>query len=153
MSTLSLHDIDRDRKLLVIRHGKGEKPRLSPISTTALSWIYRYINEVRSDHVRPISGSHLFLGQRGRCISRNRLAQIVSAAREQAGISKAGACHLLRHTAATLMLEAGADLRSLQVFLGHESLQTTQRYTHITLNHLREVYDRTHPGGDKRRKK
>ena len=151
LSTLSLHDIDRDRKLLVIRHGKGDKPRLSPISTTALAWIDRYINEVRAANVRPISGSYLFIGQRGRRISRNRLAQIVKAAREQAGISKDGACHLIRHTAATLMLEGGADLRSLQVFLGHESLQTTQRYTHVTLGHLREVHDRTHPDGDKRK--
>ena len=117
--------------------------------TEFASWIDRYIYEVRGASARPISGSYLFIGQRGRRISRNRLAQIVKAARESAGITKNGACHLIRHTAATLMLEGGADLRSLQVFLGHESLQTTQRYTHVTLGHLRKVYDRTHPGGDK----
>ncbi|WP_160149748.1 tyrosine-type recombinase/integrase [Roseiconus lacunae] len=128
---------------------KAQQPPLSPISTTALTWIDRYVNEVRTVNVRPISGSYLTIGQRGRRISRNRLAQIVKAARESAGITKEGACHLIRHTAASLMLEGGVDLRSLKVFLGHESLQTTQRYTHVTLGHLRKVYDRLDPGGDK----
>ncbi|WP_182865204.1 tyrosine-type recombinase/integrase [Rhodopirellula sp. JC639] len=64
LSTVSLHDIDRDRKLLVIGHGKGDKPRWSPISTTAFAWIDRRINEVRPANARSISGSYLFLGQR-----------------------------------------------------------------------------------------
>ena len=65
---------------------------------------------------------------------------------EAAQITKPGSVHIFRHTAATLMLEGGADLRSLQTFLGHEHLNTTQIYTHITLQRLREIHQRTHPG-------
>ena len=64
---------------------------------------------------------------------------------EAAGIDKRGACHIFRHTAATLMLENGADLRSIQTLLGHENLNTTQIYTHIAIDHLRKVHDATHP--------
>jgi site-specific recombinase XerD len=61
------------------------------------------------------------------------------------GITKRGSCHMLRHTAATLMLENGADLRSIQTLLGHQNLNTTQIYTHVTIQRLREVHDKTHP--------
>ena len=68
-----------------------------------------------------------------------------------AGITKKGSCHVLRHTAATLMLEGGADLRSIQSLLGHQHLNTTQIYTHVTIKRLREVHRRTHPGYEDRR--
>ncbi len=75
----------------------------------------------------------------------NHLSALVRKYLEQAGIAKPGACHLFRHTAATLMLEGGADVRYIQAFLGHSSLATTQIYTHVSILKLREVHERTHP--------
>ena len=78
-----------------------------------------------------------------------RADQLSAAVRQyllKAGIAKQGACHLFRHTAATLMLEGGADVRYIQAMLGHVSLATTQIYTHVTIAKLREVHEKTHPG-------
>lgn len=148
LADLKRFDIQADRKLLHIRHGKGDKDRLAPISSSALTWLERYITDGRPAMVGPQSGQTVFLSQHGDRICRTRLAQIVREYLVAAGIVKAGACHLLRHSAATHMLEYGADLRSLQTYLGHERLDTTQIYTHMTLGHLSEVHAKTHPTGD-----
>ena len=140
--------MDASRKLVHVRAGKGAKDRVVPIGTSALDWIDKYVLDVRPDYTGPHAGSRLFLGLHHRPISRNQLAQIVRAAIDTAGIQKTGACHLLRHTAATHMLERGADLRSLQTFLGHEKLDATQIYTHMTLGRLQQVHEQTHPTGD-----
>jgi hypothetical protein len=75
----------------------------------------------------------------------NQLSALVRGYLEQAGVAKPGACHLFRHTSATLMLEAGADVRYIQAMLGHVSLATTQIYTHVSIQKLREVHEKTHP--------
>lgn len=148
LSNLCVSDVDASRKLVHVRSGKGAKDRVVPIGRSALDWIEKYLFDVRPDYTGPHAGSRLFLGLHHRPISRGRMAKLVRDAIEAAGIQKGGACHLLRHTAATHMLEGGADLRSLQTYLGHEKLDATQIYTHMTLGRLQQVHEQTHPTGD-----
>ncbi|HBJ34417.1 MAG TPA: recombinase XerD [Planctomycetaceae bacterium] len=148
LRALDLPDIDACRKVIHIRCGKGAKDRLSPISSRAIGWLEKYLREVRPTFLIRDREPSLFVGRTGARLTRNRLAQIVRRHMVGAEIEKAGACHLLRHTAATMMLHYGADLRSLQMYLGHERLDTTQIYTHMTLGRLQEVHERTHPTGD-----
>lgn len=152
---LSLVDIDRPRRLLAIRQGKGNKDRVVPIGVRALEWMDKYISDVRpwlaagkeTRHRRPAPepSDKVFLGDAGLPMQPSFLSLMVRKYLTKAGITKPGSCHVLRHTAATLMLENGADLRSLQTLLGHANLNTTQIYTHVTINRLRAVHDATHP--------
>ena len=146
-------DVAAERGLAHIRHGKGDKDRLVPIGTSTLEWINKYRLDVRSKLNLARSDHKLFLTRTGTPLSREALARIVRQSMQSAGIDKRGARHLLRHTAATLMLENGADLRSLQTYLGHARLDTTQIYTHMTLGRLKEVHQKTHPIGDDRLKR
>ena len=148
LAALRQSDIDDDLQQVRVLHGKGGKDRLLPIGSEALDWIAKYSNDVRSDLVSSGSENYLFLGKNGQRMDRNALAQVVRRLLRKAGITKRGSCHLLRHTAATLMMENGADIRSLQSYLGHARLDTTQIYTHMTLGRLREVHSKTHPRGD-----
>ena len=87
----------------------------------------------------------MFLDNWGKRFRPHQLTRMVTKYREKAGIRKLGACNLFRHSTATLMLENGADIRHIQQMLGHADISTTQVYTHVTNEHLREVYQRTHP--------
>lgn len=153
LASLRLSEIDRNRGLIVIRRGKGDKDRLAPTSNSALVWLDKYITEVRPKLDKCRAGTSLLIGIRGRALSRQAITAIVAEIKITAGVHKHGACHLLRHTAATQMMENGADLRSLQAYLGHEHISTTQIYTHMTLGHLKEVHGKTHPTGDDRDEK
>ncbi len=146
-------DVVAERGLVHVRHGKGDKDRLVPIGTSTLDWINKYRLDIRAKLYLAHSDHKLFLTRTGTPLSREALARIVRQSMRSAGIDKRGACHLLRHTAATLMLENGADLRSLQTYLGHARLDTTQIYTHMTLGRLKEVHQKTHPTGDERLKR
>lgn len=142
---LNLDDIDFERGLVIIRQGKGRKDRVVPIGRRALQWIEKYLADGRP--VLPDQGTDAFFPTtRGNRFHPVNLSSRVRSYLDAAGIRRPGSCHMLRHTAATLMLEGGADLRSIQTLLGHESLNTTQIYTHITIQRLREVHKRTHPG-------
>jgi site-specific recombinase XerD len=92
-----------------------------------------------------------YLTSLGNSFHPNNLTGLVRSYLTAIGITKRGSCHMLRHTAATLMLEGGADLRSIQSLLGHENLNTTQIYIHVTIQRLREVHRRTHPGASDRK--
>jgi integrase/recombinase XerD len=155
---LTPYDIDRGRRLLVIRQGKGHKDRVVPITQRAIDWLDKYLTEARpwieaGNAITRNNGrkmmeptNKLILGNNGSAMHPVVLSQLVRKYLTEAGIDKSGSCHMLRHTTATLMLENGADLRSLQTLLGHANLNTTQIYTHITIDRLRQVHDKTHPG-------
>jgi integrase/recombinase XerD len=141
---LRLDDLDCDRGLIMIRQGKGRKDRVVPIGKRAIDWLIKYLDESRPALLHEPTET-VYLTSLGNTFNPVTLAQIVRRYFDANGIKRRGACHMLRHTAATLMMQGGADLRSLQTLLGHESLNTTQIYTHVTIDRLREVHAKTHP--------
>lgn len=142
---LGLYDVDAGRKTLLVRQGKGRKDRLLPVGERALQWIERYRHEVRSQLVVTLNEPHLFLTDYGEPWAKNRLSEMVKKYFYHAQIDKPGACHLFRHAMATHMLENGADIRFIQAMLGHSDLSTTQIYTQVSIEKLREIHTATHP--------
>jgi integrase/recombinase XerD len=130
--------------------GKGDRERLVPIGDIAIDWLRRWLDEGRpallaAGHVAPDRGGPVFLGDRGRRLARQQAFTIVKAAARAAGLGNRISPHTLRHSFATHLLEGGADLRIVQELLGHASISTTQLYTHLTGERVREVYARAHP--------
>ena len=144
--TLKLFDVDYARTALIIRQGKGNKDRVVPLGERARAWLVAYRDRVRPGLVAGRDPGTLFLSRDGRPLEPKRLSEKVRGYMEAAGTGKPGSCHLLRHTAATLMLEGGADIRFIQALLGHESLETTQIYTRVSAAKLAEIHAATHPG-------
>jgi integrase/recombinase XerD len=143
---LELYDADLEEGTLHVRQGKGKKDRLIPLGERAALWLAKYIEEVRPYLVsEPDDGTLFLTHQRGR-FSPEGISNVVRKSFDAAGITGKGACHVFRHTVATLMLEGGADLRFVQALLGHADITSTQVYTHVALKKLKEVYERTHPG-------
>jgi integrase/recombinase XerD len=130
--------------------GKGNKERLVPISKTALYWINLYRKEQRN-HMTPKPGCNdiLFLNRRGGKLTRVMIFYILKDLAQKAGITKNISPHTLRHSFATALVEAGADLRAVQQMLGHESITTTEIYTHLDREYLREVVQSFHPRSKK----
>ncbi len=146
LTNLDLYDVDREQGTLMVREGKGRKDRLLPIGERALAWLDRYLEDVRPILlVGNLDDKALFLNDRGERFRVHQLSDKVRALLSAAGIEKPGACHLFRHTMATLMLENGADIRFIQAMLGHASLAATTIYTQLSIRALKEVYARTHP--------
>jgi integrase/recombinase XerD len=141
---LELDSIDRSRGLVRIVQGKNRKDRYVPIGQRAIRWVEKYQHEIRPQWLREET-EVLFLSSWGNQLHPNTVNPLLRRYFVAAEIGKPGSVHIFRHTAATLMLEGGADLRSLQTFLGHEHLNTTEIYTHITLQRLREIHKQTHP--------
>ncbi len=130
---------------LIRTMGKGSKERLVPIGKTASGSLMEYLQKGRNlllkDHLTP----WVFVNNRGGRLSRQGFWKILRQYGRQAGITKTISPHTLRHTFATHLLEGGADLRSIQIMLGHADISTTQIYTLVTTEHLREAYRRYHP--------
>ena len=130
--------------------GKGDKERLVPVGEVALDWLHRWVDGPRErllalGHVAPGRGGPLFLGDRGRRLARQQAWAAVKRAAARAGLAERVSPHTLRHSFATHLLEGGADLRVVQELLGHASISTTQLYTHLTGERIRDVYARAHP--------
>jgi integrase/recombinase XerD len=142
---LNTGNLSRSDGLLRINHGKGARDRVVPISRRACDWIDKYLAEVRPHWSRRTTGDTLFITSRGTPLSGNQLSQIARERIAKAKLGKIGSCHMFRHTCATVLLQNGADLRSIQQLLGHASLETTQLYTQVTVADLKRVYDRCHP--------
>jgi integrase/recombinase XerC len=138
-------DIDRNLELVHVR-GKGGKERLVPIGSKALAALAVY----QADIARLCPGylpddNAVFLNRRGQRLTARSVARLVETYAAASGIATRTTPHALRHSFATHLLNAGADLRAIQELLGHASLSTTQRYTHVNLDQLMQVYDRAHP--------
>jgi integrase/recombinase XerD len=128
--------------------GKGNKERLIPIGDQAAGWIERYRATARSELVRHAKGRatpRLFVNARGGALSRVGFWKILKRYGRQAGVPRMLSPHVVRHSFATHLLERGADLRAIQMMLGHADLSTTQIYTHVLEARLRAVYNRFHP--------
>ena len=138
-------DVDMISGLVTVLRGKGAKDRRVPIANRACAWIERYLEKSRPILAGEFSDDALFLDDKGLRFRGHQLSYKVSTYVKAAGIRHQGACKLFRHSTATLMHEKGADLRYIQEMLGHTDISTTQIYTHVTINRLREVYARTHP--------
>jgi integrase/recombinase XerD len=145
LSGLSVYDIDHDRKTVRIRSGKGNRERIVPIGERALAWIGKYLDTVRPRLAVATSGDALFLNHLGDPLGPHGVTERVRGIVKRSEIPKTGACHMFRHTAATLMLEGGADIRYVQTMLGHAQLESTAIYTHVSILKLLEVYAATHP--------
>lgn len=150
---LTVFNLDVDRGTVMIRQGKGRKDRLIPIGERALKWIDKYLTEVRESLVTEPDDGWLFLSEKGTQLGHSYLGDVVRKYIDAAEIGKQGSCHLFRHTMATLMLEGGADIRFIQMMLGHEELTSTQIYTQVAINKLKEVHSLTHPGAKLKVKK
>ncbi len=125
--------------------GKGARERVVPVGRYAVSALKAYLVRARPALARPRTRGALFLNQRGGRLTRQGCTNIVKAMARRAGIRKRVTPHMLRHSFATHLLEGGADVRVVQELLGHASVATTQIYTLVTQDHLREVYDEAHP--------
>jgi integrase/recombinase XerD len=142
---LKLYDLSFDRGVVLVRLGKGKKDRYVPIGERAIAWVQKYINEARPQIVSELDDMTLFLTNNGEPFSRDHITSNVKARIDAAKLGKTGACHLFRHTMATLMHENGADIRFIQEILGHVKLETTQIYTHVSIRTLQQVHATTHP--------
>lgn len=146
LARLACTDIDSEREVVLIRQGKGQKDRLIPIGARALHWVRRYLDLARPALAWNAQEPTLFLGLYGEPLSPTWLSTTVAQYVNKAQIGKHGGCHLFRHTMATLMLEGGADIRFIQVMLGHAELSTTQIYTQVAIRQLQAIHTATHPG-------
>lgn len=151
-----MNDLDFDSEMVKVR-GKGNKERLIPFGNAATEAIKAYFpqrNELilaRAGRGKSIETSAIFLNSRGSRITARSIERLVRMYGERAGITVTVTPHAIRHSFATHLLEMGADLRVVQELLGHVSLSTTQKYTHLNMDHLTNVYDKSHPLAKKRK--
>ena len=145
LTGMDLQDIDRHDRLIRIR-GKGRKERVVPVGLKALKAVDLYI-DIRK---KTSATGAVFTGPGGNRLTARTVQRILEKYRKKMGLQQKASPHTLRHSFATHMLESGADLRAIQELLGHASLSTTQRYTHLNLASLMDMYDKAHPKARKK---
>ncbi|WP_311342847.1 tyrosine recombinase XerC [Corynebacterium riegelii] len=143
LTGLDVGDVDLNKGLAKVT-GKGNKQRMVPFGEQASRAVRDWLNHGRAELAHKDAGDALFVGSRGKRIDQRQVRRVVERAADHAGASDITP-HSLRHSAATHLLEGGADLRVVQELLGHASLQTTQIYTHVSAQRLKNVYDQAHP--------
>ncbi len=146
LTTLTLNRINRQMGFLVTV-GKGRKERIVPVGQSALDWLGRYIDQVRPLFLKKKTSNVLILNRSGEGFSRQGLWKLIKKYAKMAGLERKVHPHTFRHSFATHLLEGGADLRSVQVMLGHADIATTQIYTHVTRERLKEIHQKYHPRG------
>jgi integrase/recombinase XerD len=145
LAALRMADVHLDAGYVVCT-GKGNKQRIVPLGSQATQWVRRYLSEARREWPGARGTPWLFVGRRGgRPLTRVGIWKLLKRHGTQVGIARELTPHVLRHSFATHLLERGADLRVVQELLGHASISTTQLYTHLTGERIREVYARAHP--------
>lgn len=144
LAGLDLNSVDTQRQMLRVL-GKGRRERMVPFGAPAQQALHRWTDQARPLLADQRSGEALFLGQRGARIDVRVVRRVVDTALEALGTTSARGPHALRHTAATHLLDGGADLRAVQELLGHASLATTQIYTHVSAERLAKAYAQAHP--------
>jgi integrase/recombinase XerD len=144
LTSLTLEGLDLELGVVRVL-GKGSKERLVPLGREAQRWTRRYLEEKRPDLVRQTSPPIVFLSERGGRLGAMGLWGVVRRHAVKAGVERTLTPHVLRHSFATHLLERGADLRALQAMLGHADISTTQIYTHVSRERLRQIYDKLHP--------
>ena len=146
LATLTLNRVNRQMGFLVTM-GKGRKERIVPVGRSALEWLARYIEQARPVFLKKRTSSVLFLNRSGEGFTRQGLWKLIKKYARMAGLERKVHPHTFRHSFATHLLEGGADLRSVQVMLGHADISTTQIYTHVTRDRLKEIHKKFHPRG------
>ncbi len=155
LANLKTQDIHLKSGWVLVQDGKGGKDRRIPIGERACLWLNKYLSDQRPHLVKQCLGKQgdhdsVFVYANGKPMSNDRIYRCIHAYIEAADLGKQGGSHLLRHAMATHMLEAGADIRYIQQMLGHEQLTSTQIYTRVQDNKLKEVHNQTHPAQVKR---
>ena len=146
----NMANLDFDTEMVRVR-GKGNRERMIPVGKPAIEALREYFIQrdvqlkTRLQQGKKFDGEAVFLNSRGSRITTRSVERLIAAYGRKAGIDKPVTPHVLRHSFATHLLEMGADMRSVQELLGHASLSTTQKYTHVDMVHLMRVYDKAHP--------
>ena len=142
--SLKVNDLFVDEGFVKVK-GKGSKERLVPIGIKTINQVSYYVESYRNKFAKPGSKNYLILNQRGGSLSRVSVFNLIKKLATEAGIKKAISPHTLRHSFATTLIEAGANLRAVQQMLGHESITTTEIYTHLDKAYLKTVIEQFHP--------
>lgn len=148
LGALELAHVDLDNGLLRVVAGKRDKSRVVPVGRPAIEAIRAYLEGGRPALAKAHTGSALFISQQGKPMSRKTIWHWITTYARQVGITKPVKPHLLRHAFATHLLEHGADLRAVQVMLGHADISTTEIYTHVARERLKSIHAAAHPRGE-----